>query len=179
MRTDAFALRHIGPSENDLQHMFKTIGVDSLEQLIYETVPDNILLKNPLNLDAPLSEYEYLNHIQELGKKNKVFKSYIGLGYHPTVIPAVIQRNIFENPVWYTAYTPSQPEIAQYSHPSPWRTRAAVQSGIPSDGGGSSLQSIQTLPHPFGHIRSDKWGSAVSSALTYCGTSSGCTPCSR
>ena len=64
MRTDAFALRHIGPSENDLQHMFKTIGVDSLEQLIYETVPDNILLKNPLNLDAPLSEYEYLNHIQ-------------------------------------------------------------------------------------------------------------------
>ena len=113
MRTDAFALRHIGPSENDLQHMFKTIGVDSLEQLIYETVPDNILLKNPLNLDAPLSEYEYLNHIQELGKKNKVFKSYIGLGYHPTVIPAVIQRNIFENPGWYTAYTPYQAEIAQ------------------------------------------------------------------
>ena len=112
MRTDAFALRHIGPSENDLQHMFKTIGVDSLEQLIYETVPDNILLKNPLNLDAPLSEYEYLNHIQELGKKNKVFKSYIGLGYHPTVIPAVIQRNIFENPGWYTAYTPYQAEIA-------------------------------------------------------------------
>ena len=113
MRTDAFALRHIGPSENDLQHMFKTIGVDSLEQLIYETAPDNILLKNPLNLDAPLSEYEYLNHIQELGKKNKVFKSYIGLGYHPTVIPAVIQRNIFENPGWYTAYTPYQAEIAQ------------------------------------------------------------------
>ena len=113
MRTDAFALRHIGPSENDLQHMFKTIGVDSLKQLIYETVPDNILLKNPLNLDAPLSEYEYLNHIQELGKKNKVFKSYIGLGYHPTVIPAVIQRNIFENPGWYTAYTPYQAEIAQ------------------------------------------------------------------
>ena len=113
MRTDAFALRHIGPSENDLQHMFKTIGVDSLEQLIYETVPDNILLKNPLNLDSPLSEYEYLNHIQELGKKNKVFKSYIGLGYHPTVIPAVIQRNIFENPGWYTAYTPYQAEIAQ------------------------------------------------------------------
>ena len=93
--------------------MFKTIGVDSLEQLIYETVPDNILLKNPLNLDAPLSESEYLNHIQELGKKNKVFKSYIGLGYHPTVIPAVIQRNIFENPGWYTAYTPYQAEIAQ------------------------------------------------------------------
>ena len=113
MRTDAFALRHIGPRENDLQHMFKTIGVESLEQLIYETIPDNILLKNQLNLDAPLTEYEYLNHIQELGKKNKVFKSYIGLGYHPTVVPAVIQRNIFENPGWYTAYTPYQAEIAQ------------------------------------------------------------------
>ncbi|HRG18924.1 MAG TPA: aminomethyl-transferring glycine dehydrogenase [Flavobacterium lutivivi] len=113
MRTDAFALRHIGPRENDLQHMFKTIGVESLEQLIYETIPDNILLKNPLNLDAPLTEYEYLNHIQELGKKNKLFKSYIGLGYHPTVVPAVIQRNIFENPGWYTAYTPYQAEIAQ------------------------------------------------------------------
>lgn len=113
MRTDAFALRHIGPRENDLQHMFKTIGVESLEQLIYETIPDNILLKNQLNLDAPLTEYEYLNHIQELGKKNKVFKSYIGLGYHPTVVPAVIQRNVFENPGWYTAYTPYQAEIAQ------------------------------------------------------------------
>jgi glycine dehydrogenase len=113
MRTDAFALRHIGPRENDLQHMFKTIGVESLEQLIYETIPDNIRLKKDLNLDEPMTEYEYLNHIQELGKKNKVFKSYIGLGYHPTVVPAVIQRNIFENPGWYTAYTPYQAEIAQ------------------------------------------------------------------
>lgn len=113
MRTDAFALRHIGPRENDLQHMFKTIGVENLEQLIYETIPDNILLKNPLNLDAPMTEYEYLSHIQELGSKNKVFKTYIGLGYHPTIVPAVIQRNIFENPGWYTAYTPYQAEIAQ------------------------------------------------------------------
>lgn len=113
MRTDAFALRHLGPRENDLQHMFKTIGVENLEQLIYETIPDNILLKNPLNLDNPMTEYEYLSHIQELGKKNKVFKTYIGLGYHPTIVPAVIQRNIFENPGWYTAYTPYQAEIAQ------------------------------------------------------------------
>ena len=113
MKTDAFAIRHIGPRESDLNHMFKTIGVDSFEQLIYETVPDNIRLKNDLNLDAPMTEYEYLNHIQELGKKNKVFKSYIGLGYHPTIVPAVIQRNIFENPGWYTAYTPYQAEIAQ------------------------------------------------------------------
>jgi glycine dehydrogenase len=93
--------------------MFKTIGVESFDQLIYETIPDDIRLKNDLNLDAPMTEYEYLAHIQELGKKNKVFKSYIGLGYHPTIVPAVIQRNIFENPGWYTAYTPYQAEIAQ------------------------------------------------------------------
>ena len=113
MRTDAFALRHIGPRESDLKHMFKTIGVESFDQLIYETIPDDIRLKSDLNLDAPMTEYEYLTHIQELGKKNKVFKSYIGLGYHPTIVPAVIQRNIFENPGWYTAYTPYQAEIAQ------------------------------------------------------------------
>jgi glycine dehydrogenase len=113
MKTDSFALRHIGPRENDLQHMFKTIGVESLDQLIYETVPDNIRLKKDLDLDTPMTEYEYLTHIQELGKKNKVFKSYIGLGYHPAIVPSVIQRNIFENPGWYTAYTPYQAEIAQ------------------------------------------------------------------
>lgn len=113
MRTDAFALRHIGPRESDLNHMFKTIGVDNIDQLIFETIPDDIRLKNDLNLDAPMTEYEYLTHIQELGKKNKLFKTYIGLGYHPTIVPAVIQRNIFENPGWYTAYTPYQAEIAQ------------------------------------------------------------------
>lgn len=113
MKTDAFALRHIGTGENDLNHMLKTIGVDSVDQLIYETIPTDIRLKNELNLEKPMTEYEYLNHIQELGKKNKVFKSYIGLGYHPAIVPAVIQRNVFENPGWYTAYTPYQAEIAQ------------------------------------------------------------------
>lgn len=113
MRTDAFALRHIGPREEDLNHMLNTIGVDSLDQLIYETIPDDIRLKNELNLDPALTEYEYAAHIRELGRKNKVFKSYIGLGYHPSIVPAVIQRNIFENPGWYTAYTPYQAEIAQ------------------------------------------------------------------
>ena len=113
MRTDAFALRHIGPRENDLQHMFKTIGVESIDQLIYETLPDDIRLKAPLNLDPAMTEYEYLNHIHQLGAKNKIFRSYIGLGYHPTIVPAPIQRNIFENPGWYTAYTPYQAEIAQ------------------------------------------------------------------
>ena len=113
MKTDAFALRHIGPRESDLQHLFKTIGVDSLDQLIAETIPADIRLKKDLELDAPMTEFEYLSHIQKLGSKNKVFKSYIGLGYHPAAIPAVIQRNIFENPGWYTAYTPYQAEIAQ------------------------------------------------------------------
>jgi glycine dehydrogenase len=113
MRTDAFALRHIGPRENDLQHMLKTIGVESIDQLIYETLPDDIRLKAPLNLEPAMTEYEYLNHIQQLGNKNKVFRSYIGLGYHPAIVPAPIQRNIFENPGWYTAYTPYQAEIAQ------------------------------------------------------------------
>ncbi|HEX8577383.1 MAG TPA: aminomethyl-transferring glycine dehydrogenase, partial [Flavobacterium sp.] len=113
MKKDGFALRHLGPRENDLQHMFKTIGVENLDQLIYETIPSDIRLKNELQLDEPMTEYEYLNHIQELGKKNKVFKSYIGLGYHPAIVPAVIQRNVFENPGWYTAYTPYQAEIAQ------------------------------------------------------------------
>lgn len=113
MKTDAFALRHIGTGENDLNHMLKTIGVDSVDQLIYETIPSDIRLKNELNLEKPMTEHEYLNHIQKLGKKNKVFKSYIGLGYHPAIVPAVIQRNVFENPGWYTAYTPYQAEIAQ------------------------------------------------------------------
>ncbi len=113
MDTNAFALRHIGPDEHDQNQMLETIGVDSLEQLIFETVPDDIRLKKGLNLDEPMTEYEYLNHILELSKKNKVFKSYIGLGYHPTIVPAVIQRNILENPGWYTAYTPYQAEIAQ------------------------------------------------------------------
>ena len=113
MNTNAFALRHIGPREDDQNLMLKTIGVDSLDQLIYETVPDDIRLKKSLKLDEPMSEHDYLVHIQELSKKNKVYKTYIGLGYHPTILPAVIQRNILENPGWYTAYTPYQAEIAQ------------------------------------------------------------------
>ena len=113
MNTNAFALRHIGPSLEDQKEMLKTIGVESLDQLIYETIPDDIRLKNGLNLEEPMSENEYLIHIHNLSKKNKAYKTYIGLGYHPTIMPAVIQRNILENPGWYTAYTPYQAEIAQ------------------------------------------------------------------
>lgn len=113
MNTDSFALRHIGPREHDVAGMLQTIGVDSIDQLIYETVPDDIILKKEMNLPRALSEQEYLAHIGELANKNKVFKTYIGLGYHNTILPPVIQRNILENPGWYTAYTPYQAEIAQ------------------------------------------------------------------
>ena len=113
MNTDTFALRHIGPRKSDHIDMLTTVGADSLDQLIYQTIPDNIRLENGLNLDAAMSEQEYLEHIHNLASKNKVFKSYIGLGYSPANLPAVIQRNILENPGWYTAYTPYQAEIAQ------------------------------------------------------------------
>ncbi|MFD0993013.1 aminomethyl-transferring glycine dehydrogenase [Tenacibaculum geojense] len=113
MNTNSFQLRHIGPSSGEQETMLQTIGVDSVDQLIYETIPDDIRLQQSLDLPAALSEYEYLNHINELGSKNKVFKSYIGLGYHEAILPSVIQRNILENPGWYTAYTPYQAEIAQ------------------------------------------------------------------
>ncbi|WP_232455909.1 aminomethyl-transferring glycine dehydrogenase [Polaribacter sp. SA4-10] len=113
MNTNSFELRHIGPNKEEQKKMLTTIKADSLEQLIFETVPDNIRLKDELDLAPAKSEYEYLAHIQKLSEKNKVFKSYIGLGYHEAIVPSVIQRNILENPGWYTAYTPYQAEIAQ------------------------------------------------------------------
>ncbi|WP_179354502.1 aminomethyl-transferring glycine dehydrogenase [Winogradskyella vidalii] len=113
MDTTSFALRHIGPNSDDQKTMLDTIGVESMAQLITETLPDNIRLENDLNLDAALSEQEYLTHINKLSQLNKVYKTYIGLGYYPTNLPAVIQRNVLENPGWYTAYTPYQAEIAQ------------------------------------------------------------------
>ncbi len=113
MNTNSFQIRHIGPNAAEQKEMLSAIKADSLEQLIFETIPDDIRLKGDLDLAPAMSEYEYLNHINELGAKNKVFKSYIGLGYHEAIVPSVIQRNILENPGWYTAYTPYQAEIAQ------------------------------------------------------------------
>ena len=113
MKTDIFALRHIGPRNEHFNEMLKVVGVGSIDELIVETVPDNIRLQSPLELDTPLSEQEYIEHIHQLASKNKVYKSFIGMGYHPSNLPAVIQRNILENPGWYTAYTPYQAEIAQ------------------------------------------------------------------
>ncbi len=113
MQTDSFILRHLGPDKIQINDMLKTIGVQSIDELIFKTIPDDILLKEDLNLPEAMSEIEFATHIQELGNKNKIFKSYIGLGYHATSLPAVIQRNIFENPSWYTSYTPYQAEISQ------------------------------------------------------------------
>ncbi|WP_282179160.1 aminomethyl-transferring glycine dehydrogenase [Maribacter stanieri] len=113
MKTDVFALRHIGIREEDLNTMFNTVGVENLEQLIFETIPQHIRLQEPLKLDEPMSEHKFLAHTEALSKKNKVFRTYIGLGYHESLIPSVIKRNILENPGWYTAYTPYQAEIAQ------------------------------------------------------------------
>ncbi|HCY76453.1 MAG TPA: glycine dehydrogenase (aminomethyl-transferring) [Ignavibacteriales bacterium] len=110
---DVFESRHIGPTSDEINEMIKLCGVNSVDQLIDETIPKNIRLKNKLNLDDPLSEYEFVKHINILADKNKIFKSYIGMGYYPTILPSVIQRNILENPGWYTQYTPYQAEIAQ------------------------------------------------------------------
>ncbi|MEL6432477.1 MAG: aminomethyl-transferring glycine dehydrogenase [Pseudomonadota bacterium] len=105
--------RHIGPSPDEMTDMLNTLGVDSLDALIDETVPASIRQKDPLNFGKPLSERELMHHMRVTAAKNKVLVSLIGQGYHGTVTPPAIQRNILENPAWYTAYTPYQPEISQ------------------------------------------------------------------
>jgi glycine dehydrogenase len=111
--TNNFINRHNGPREEEIAEMLKVIGVDSLDTLIDETVPVAIRLPRPLNLPEALNEHEYLDHLRAIGSKNKLFKSYIGMGYYPSITPGVIQRNILENPGWYTSYTPYQAEISQ------------------------------------------------------------------
>lgn len=111
--TDKFVGRHNGPRANDVTAMLEKIGASSVDELIAQTVPAAIRLKSPLNLPTGLSEYQYHKHLRGVAARNRVFKTYIGLGYYNTIVPAVIQRNILENPGWYTAYTPYQAEIAQ------------------------------------------------------------------
>jgi glycine dehydrogenase len=108
-----FESRHNSPSATEIPQMLSTIGADSVDQLIEQTIPASIRLKKKLNLPAPLNEYQYIAQLRKTAAKNKVFKSFIGQGYYNTVVPAVVQRNILENPAWYTAYTPYQAEIAQ------------------------------------------------------------------
>ena len=105
--------RHIGPNEQETSEMLREIGVDSIDELIDKTLPAAIRLPEDLSVSGPVSEYQYLNELKEIASKNKVFKSYIGQGYYDTITPSVILRNLFENPGWYTQYTPYQAEIAQ------------------------------------------------------------------
>ena len=113
IKTDQFVNRHNGPNEHDVQAMLRKINATSLDVLIDQTIPSAIRLKQPLRLPEGMSEYNFLQHLRGIAVKNKLYKNYIGLGYYGTILPAVIQRNILENPGWYTAYTPYQAEIAQ------------------------------------------------------------------
>jgi glycine dehydrogenase len=110
---DKFVNRHIGPDSKQTEEMLDLVGAGSLDQLINETIPSNIRLKEKMTLDEPLTEYWFIEKLKKIARKNKVYKSYIGMGYYNTTMPAVIQRNILENPGWYTQYTPYQAEIAQ------------------------------------------------------------------
>lgn len=110
---EQFQTRHIGPNEQETRQMLDAIGVASLDELIDQTVPAAIRLKSPLPLPGAVTEHQFLNSLAEIAKRNKMFKSYIGMGYYDCITPPVILRNILENPGWYTQYTPYQPEIAQ------------------------------------------------------------------
>ena len=110
---EQFKDRHIGINEIDKQKMLETIGLSSMDELINQTIPSDIRLSAPLSLPEPLSEQEYAEEIANIASQNKVFASYIGMGWYDTITPAVIYRNVFENPVWYTSYTPYQAEISQ------------------------------------------------------------------
>ena len=113
MDTNKFVNRHVGIREEDIPQMLNTIGVNSLNELIDQTIPSDIRLNESLNLPEAMTEREYAEHIAELGSKNEIFTSYIGMGWYDTITPAPIQRNVLENPVWYTSYTPYQAEISQ------------------------------------------------------------------
>lgn len=110
---DTFARRHIGPSDQDIQAMLEVVGYSSLDELVRATVPEAILNDSPMELPDAMTESEMLARARELAEQNDVYRSFIGLGYHEAKVPAVIARNIFENPAWYTQYTPYQPEISQ------------------------------------------------------------------
>ncbi|HNS46364.1 MAG TPA: glycine dehydrogenase (aminomethyl-transferring), partial [Bacteroidales bacterium] len=113
MITNNFILRHNGPRPEEVRKMLDKIGVSSLDELIDITIPRTIRLEKPLNLPKGMNEYQYLRHLKEIASRNKIYKSFIGLGYYNTITPGVIQRNILENPGWYTSYTPYQAEISQ------------------------------------------------------------------
>src|SRR5688500_15311067 len=108
-----FHSRHIGPNQEQVSEMLEVIGVGSIEELIHKTVPSEILMEHELQLPPAMGESDYLRHIKDISLKNKLYKNHIGQGYYDTITPSVILRNVFENPGWYTQYTPYQAEIAQ------------------------------------------------------------------
>ena len=113
MAKEQFLGRHVGPRPEDVEEMLKVIGVKSVDELIEQTVPASIRLQELLDLPAPLTEDEFLARIRAVAAKNKLYRSFIGQGYYDTISPAVIIRNILENPAWYTSYTPYQAEVSQ------------------------------------------------------------------
>ena len=113
MSINNFTNRHNGPSKVDIRYMLDSMGLKSVNELIDKTIPKDIRLSKGLSLEEGMSEYHYQKHMRKIASKNKVLKSYIGTGYYNTVTPPVIQRNVFENPGWYTSYTPYQAEISQ------------------------------------------------------------------
>src|SRR5690554_3668147 len=108
-----FPKRHIGPRDAEVESMLKVIGVSAIDELIDKTIPAQIRLKKPLDLAETKSEHWYLRELKKLSLKNKLYRSYIGMGYYNTIVPPAVQRNVLENPGWYTAYTPYQSEISQ------------------------------------------------------------------
>ena len=132
LKLNSFEYRHIGIDQTSKEEMLEVIGEQSLDSLIDKTIPENIR-STSLRLAAPLSEYEFLKEVKGVAQKNKVYSSYIGMGYYNTITPAVIRRNIFENPGWYTQYTPYQAEIAQGRLESllNFQTMVADLTGLP------------------------------------------------
>ena len=130
---DSFVGRHIGPRQADVEEMLRAVGYASMDELVRDTIPASILRSEELRLPGEKDEVGMVRRAQELADKNTVMRSFIGMGYHACITPAVIQRNILENPGWYTQYTPYQAEISQgcllYTSPSP---RDKRQSRMPS-----------------------------------------------
>jgi len=113
MKKYNFSDRHIGPRKSEISTMLKSVGVDAISDLINQTIPSHIQLHSDMDLPEPLSEHRFIEHMKTLASQNRCYRSYIGMGYFNTVLPGVIQRNILENPGWYTSYTPYQAEISQ------------------------------------------------------------------
>ena len=142
---DKFSERHIGVSnEKDLKAMLDVIGVKSVDELISQVIPQSIRLRKPLALPAEgMSEYEFAAHIRELADRNQPYRSFIGMGYYPSAVPAVVTRNVFENPAWYTSYTPYQAEISQGRLEALLNFQTAVISLTGMEIGNCSLLDVQ------------------------------------